>query len=131
MNGKRVREFNVDKSLFERMRKPDRRKHPRFTTSFIAELGVGAIRRSVVVGDISSGGAMIEDANDLWLGQQIALKANKFNVQGEIRWKSEGLCGVAFKMVVDPLDIIQANEGKIEKLWDEAATVAPPNSEFS
>ncbi|SEJ96110.1 PilZ domain-containing protein [Sphingobium sp. AP50] len=96
-------------SLYERMRKADRRRDARFATSFKATLVLDSGSRSVVVGDISAGGAMLQADMDLWPGRQLSLKAIDLDVNGEIRWRNDRLCGVAFSVPVDPFAIIAAN----------------------
>lgn len=101
-------------SLYERMRKADRRRDARFATSFKAELVTDTGSKIAIVGDISAGGAMIEADDDLWPGRRISLKAKHLDVKGEIRWRTQGLCGVAFSTPVDPFAIIAANSGDVK-----------------
>lgn len=103
-------------SLYERMRKADRRRDARFATSFKAELITDTGSRFAIVGDISAGGAMLEAGDDLWPGRRISLKAKQLDVKGEIRWRTEGLCGVAFSMPVDPFAVIDANAGDVKDI---------------
>lgn len=101
-------------SLYERMRKADRRRDARFATSFRAQLSTDSGSRVVIVGDISAGGAMLEAGEDLWPGRRLSLKANRLDVKGEVRWRNEGLCGVAFSAPVNPFAIIDANAGEVK-----------------
>jgi hypothetical protein len=106
-------------SLFERMREIDRRHHPRFVTSFWAELITEADRKAVVVGDISAGGAMLEESRKHWPGRPIRLVAKSLDVRAVIKWQKGELCGIAFAERVDPLAVIEANGAKVIPLWEE------------
>jgi hypothetical protein len=106
-------------SLYERMRQPDRRQHPRFTTSFKAELIDETCSRMVMICDLSAGGAMIEDQAGFWPGQKFTLIATGLKVEAEIRWKTGGVCGISFSGPFDPLSVITANGGKIQNKWPE------------
>lgn len=56
---------------------------------------------------------MLEAQNDLWPGCKLSLKARNLDVNGEIRWRNDRLCGVAFSKPVDPFAVIAANAGGV------------------
>jgi hypothetical protein len=118
-------------SLYERMRKADRRRDARFATSFRATLTLDTGSRVVVVGDISAGGAMLEAQNDLWPGCKLSLKAKNLDVTGEIRWRNDRLCGVAFSMPVDPFAVIAANIGDVTDNMAEEPPISSGQSDRS
>ncbi|MDF0543903.1 hypothetical protein PX699_16240 [Sphingobium sp. H39-3-25] len=53
---------------FERINSPDLRRDTRFATAFDAQIIVDDRRLSVIVGDISSGGAQVKGDTPLALG---------------------------------------------------------------
>lgn len=111
-------------AFYERLRKADRRRHPRFITSFKGRLTCEGESRTVVVGDLSAGGAMIEDHPDFWPGRKVELRAKKFHVHGQVRWKKDGICGLSFDKSIDPLLVIEANAGEIKNIWSDEG-IAP------
>lgn len=118
-------------SLYERMRKADRRRDARFAASFRATLTLDTGSRVVVVGDISAGGAMLEAQNDLWPGCKLSLKARNLDVNGEIRWRNDRLCGVAFSKPVDPFAVIAANGGDVKGNMMEEPPLSSAQSDRS
>lgn len=109
----------MEEAFYERLRKADRRRHPRFITSFKGKLSAEGESRTVIIGDLSSGGAMIEDHPDLWPGRKVELRAKKLHVHGQVRWKKDGICGLSFEKSIDPLLVIEANSGEIKNIWSD------------
>lgn len=118
-------------SLYERMRKADRRRNPRFVTSFIATLILDTGSKVVAIGDISAGGAMLQADDDLWPGRQLSLQAKNLDVHGEIRWRNDPLCGVAFSALVDPFAILSANSREVEDVVFQDPLWSPDQSSGS
>lgn len=79
-----------------------------------------------MIWDLSAGGAMIEDQKDFRPGQKFTLIASGLQVASQIRWQQGGVCGLSFSGSFDPLSVIVANGGRIEKKWPEALIDALP-----
>lgn len=105
---------------------PDRRRHPRFATEFIAELISDGHRRRVTVGDISAGGALLGDDAGLAVGDWIRLEARNFNVEGRVTWLQNGVCGVRFPDAVDPAEVIADNAPSPQTLWSRMKDLHQP-----
>ncbi|MFD1103446.1 PilZ domain-containing protein [Sphingobium olei] len=106
-----------DRSGQDRSGLPERRRHPRFATEFSAELIRGEQSWPIVVGDISAGGAMLNDNRGLAVGDWIMLKARRFEAEARIMWLLDGVCGIRFPEAVDPAEVIANNVPVADDLW--------------
>lgn len=105
---------------------PDRRRHPRFATEFVADLVQKGLRRRVMVGDISAGGAMLGDEGGLAVGEWIRLEARDFSVEARVTWVQNGVCGVRFPDAVDPAEVVAANAPSPQTLWSRMKDLHQP-----
>ena len=96
---------------------PDRRRHPRFATEFSAELVKGEQRWPILVGDISAGGALLNDNRGLAVGDWIVLRARRFEAEARVMWLLNGVCGIRFPEAVDPAEVIANNVSAPDDLW--------------
>ncbi|QGP78229.1 PilZ domain-containing protein [Sphingobium sp. CAP-1] len=87
----------------------ERRHHPRFVTAFEAELLDGEAVRTVIVGDISAGGCLLEHPQGFARGHKMHLRARALDMASHVMWTQGDLCGLRFARIVDPHHVIQAN----------------------
>ena len=106
----------------------DRRRHPRFVTAFEAELIDGEESRTVIVGDVSSGGCLLEHRLGFRVGTTVRLRAKGLDMESRIMWSRGDLCGMRFAQSVDPWQVIRANvdgAARIEDMMNQAARLRP------
>lgn len=92
-----------------RVSKCELRRDIRFATAFRATLRADGEPRGVVIGDISSSGALIKGKLLPAVGARIQLVARALLVGGRVMWRREGLAGVCFDSPVSPLHIVREN----------------------
>lgn len=103
----------------------DRRQHPRFVTAFEADLTENDDSRTVIVGDISAGGCLLEDSRGFHVGRPVHLRAIGLDMPSRITWVRGDICGVRFTHIVDPLQIIQDNMTLFAPLADLIGKLSP------
>ncbi|MDO7833529.1 PilZ domain-containing protein [Sphingobium sp. HBC34] len=97
----------------------ERRRHPRFVTAFEAELIEGAAgHRTVIVGDISSGGCLLEHPSGFSTGSRVRLRARGLDMEARVMWVRRDLCGLRFAKIVDPLMVMHDNAPVRPRLHD-------------
>jgi PilZ domain len=82
------------------------RIQPRLRVLFMSTIDVRGIPMSCKVRDLSVNGALVETALTLWVNTEVVLHLPKLGaVHGDIIWVNGGRAGVAFKMMIDPLQL--------------------------
>ncbi len=107
-----------------RRTKGERRQHTRFVTAFEAELHDGEESRTVIVGDLSAGGALIEGNHGLHVGQKVRLTANDLDVEASIMWMRDDLCGARLSQMIDPLEVVRVNSRGMADLRERLVSAA-------
>ena len=107
---------------------PERRRHPRFATEFEAELAKGEQRWPILVGDISAGGALLNDNSGLAVGDWIMLRARRFEAEARVMWLLNGVCGIRFPEAVDPAEVIANNVAAPADLWSRMKKLGQPST---
>ena len=79
----------------------DRRLYPRATTALPAFLLVNAVRHSVQIVDVSSGGAKLDCLPQIAIGTAVTLDCGTFGRTAVVRWQSGGFLGLRFDTELD------------------------------
>jgi hypothetical protein len=66
-----------------------------------AELVSEGNSTAVRIRNLSPSGGLIEGASDLQIGCRFTLRKGSLSVEGKVRWKQAGQCGVAFCTPID------------------------------
>ncbi len=93
----------------------DWRRYQRFPINFDATLIVDRKRSQVVVGDISSAGAMIRAPELPAVGTEAVLEGRTFEVVATVTWRADGACDLDFHRAVDPLEVVRQNMKGLER----------------
>lgn len=101
----------------------DRRRHARFVTAFAADMQEGDETRSVIIGDVSAGGCLLEHPAGFAKGARVHLRAKGLDMPARITWVRGDLCGICFAHVVDPQQVIRDNVVSAPSLRDLLASV--------
>jgi len=75
---------------------------------------------SVVVGDISSNGAMVRAPGLPRVGTEIVLAGKAFEIVATVAWRTDETCGLSFHREVDPLEIVRQNVKGLERFRKNA-----------
>jgi hypothetical protein len=102
----------------------DSRSAPRFPTKLEAILRVGQNRVPIVIGDISSTGAMVCGAMLPLRGQRVALVARGLEVRATVVWSDDQSCGLSFHAPVNPLAVVRENLAQFA--WLKQRKTDPP-----
>jgi hypothetical protein len=108
------------------------RIQPRRRVLFMSTIDVRGVSMSCKVRDLSVNGALVETALTLWANTEVVLHLPKLGaVHGDVIWASGSRAGVAFKMMIDPLQLKEMLNRPLAASAPDPARWQPKASESS
>jgi PilZ domain len=108
------------------------RIQPRRRVLFMSTIDVSGVAMSCKVRDLSVNGALVETSLTLRTGTEVILHLPKLgDVHGYVIWANGGRAGVAFKMMIDPLQLKEMLNRPVASTSPDPARWQPKASEPS
>ncbi len=84
----------------------DRRVYPRVTVALPAFLQANGARHSVQIIDLSAGGAKLDCSVAVSVGTAVSLDCGTLIGAATVRWRTDGVIGVAFNRELDGREVV-------------------------